>query len=80
MLDLSDVKGDITTADVMGCQKKIVEKMIDKKTDYTIGLKQNQHSMKESSSNNDGVKISKALRSQVKSTRMSETLCENGIS
>ena len=26
----------------MSCQKKIVEKIIDKKADYTIGLKQNQ--------------------------------------
>ena len=37
LLDLIDVKGDIVTADAMSCQKKI-----DKKADYTIGLKQNQ--------------------------------------
>ena len=42
LLDLIDVKGDIVTADAMSCQKKIVEKIIDKKVDYTIGLKQNQ--------------------------------------
>ena len=42
LLDLIDVKGDIVTADAMSCQKKIVEKIIDKKADYTIGLKQNQ--------------------------------------
>lgn len=42
MFDLIDVKGDIATANVMSCQKKIVEKIIDKKADYTIGLKQNQ--------------------------------------
>ena len=28
-------------ADAISCQKKIVEKIIDKKADYTIGLKQN---------------------------------------
>ena len=42
LLDLIDVKGDIVTADAMSCQKKIVEKIIDRKADYTIGLKQNQ--------------------------------------
>lgn len=36
------MKGDIVTADAMSCRKKIVEKIIDKKADYTIGLKQNQ--------------------------------------
>ncbi len=42
LLDLIDVKGDIVTADTMSCQKKIVEKIIEKRSDYTIGLKQNQ--------------------------------------
>ena len=42
LLDLIDVKSDIVTADAMSCQKKIAEKIIDKKADYTIGLKQNQ--------------------------------------
>ena len=45
LLDLIDVKGDIVTADAMSCQKKIVEKIIDKKADYTIGLKQNQSAL-----------------------------------
>jgi len=42
LLDLIDVKGDIVTADAMSCQKKIVEKIVEKEADYTIGLKQNQ--------------------------------------
>lgn len=42
LLDLIDIEGDIVTADAMSCQKKIVEKIIEKKADYTIGLKQNQ--------------------------------------
>ena len=42
LLDLIDVEGDIVTADAMSCQKKIVEKIIKKKADYAIGLKQNQ--------------------------------------
>ena len=33
LLDLIDVKGGIVTADAMSCQKKIVEKIIDKKAD-----------------------------------------------
>lgn len=42
LLDLIDVKGEIVTADAMSCQKKIVQKIAEKKADYTIGLKQNQ--------------------------------------
>lgn len=42
LIELIDIKGDIVTADAMSCQKKIVEKIIEKKADYTIGLKQNQ--------------------------------------
>lgn len=42
LLDIIDVEGAIVTADAMSCQKKIVEKIIEKKADYTIGLKQNQ--------------------------------------
>lgn len=37
-----DVEDAIITADAMSCQKKIAEKIIGKKSDYTIGLKQNQ--------------------------------------
>ena len=42
LLALIDVEGAIVTADAMSCQKKIVEKIIEQKADYTIGLKQNQ--------------------------------------
>lgn len=42
LLDLIDVEGAIVTADAISCQKKIVEKITEKKADYTIGLKQNQ--------------------------------------
>src|SRR5262249_74541 len=36
------IAGSIVTIDAMGCQTKIVEKIIDKKADYVIGLKGNQ--------------------------------------
>ena len=42
LLDLIDIEGAIITADAMSCQKKITEKIIQKKADYVIGLKQNQ--------------------------------------
>ncbi|MCD8311199.1 MAG: ISAs1 family transposase [Firmicutes bacterium] len=42
LLDLIDAEGAIVTADAMNCQKKTVEKIIEKKADYTIGLKENQ--------------------------------------
>lgn len=42
LLNLIDIEEAIVTADAMSCQKKIVEKIMEKKADYTIGLKQNQ--------------------------------------
>ena len=42
LLDLIDVEGAVVTADAMSCQKKIVEKIVEEKADYVIGLKQNQ--------------------------------------
>ena len=42
LLDLIDVEGAIVTANAMSCQKTIVEKIIECKAEYTIGLKLNQ--------------------------------------
>lgn len=42
LLDLIDVEGGIVTIDAMGCQKKIVEKIVKQKADYAIALKGNQ--------------------------------------
>ena len=45
LLELIDVNGAIVTADAMSCQKKIVEKISDKRADYVIGLKENQRAL-----------------------------------
>ena len=42
LLELLDLKGVIVTADAMGCQKKIAEKITEKKSDYVLSLKGNQ--------------------------------------
>jgi predicted transposase YbfD/YdcC len=42
LLDLLDIAGAIVTIDAMGCQSKIVEKIVDKQADYLISLKGNQ--------------------------------------
>ena len=43
LLDLLEIKGCIVTIDAMGCQKKIVEKIVvDKEADYVLSLKGNQ--------------------------------------
>lgn len=47
LLDLLAIKGAIVTIDAMGCQKKIAEKIIDKKADYVLGLKGNQGSLRD---------------------------------
>ncbi|MFA6857607.1 MAG: ISAs1 family transposase [Treponema sp.] len=45
LLELMDLKGVIVTIDAMGCQKKIVEKITEKKSDYLISLKGNQSTL-----------------------------------
>lgn len=42
LLEELDCEGGIITIDAMGCQKAIVEKIIEKKADYLIALKENQ--------------------------------------
>lgn len=42
LLDILDIKNSIVTLDAMHCQKETVEKIIDKKGNYIIGLKGNQ--------------------------------------
>lgn len=42
LLDMIDVEGATVTIDAMGCQREIVEKIVEKGGDYIIGLKKNQ--------------------------------------
>jgi len=42
LLDLLSVTGCIVTIDAMGCQKKIAQKIRDKKADYVLSVKDNQ--------------------------------------
>lgn len=42
LIDILDIEGATITIDAMGCQSKIVEKIINKKANYLIGLKGNQ--------------------------------------
>ena len=47
LLDLIDVQGCIVTIDAMGCQTKIIERIVTKKGDYVIALKGNQPDLHE---------------------------------
>jgi predicted transposase YbfD/YdcC len=47
LLELLDIAGAIVTLDAMGCQSKIVEKIVEKGADYLIGLKGNQGKLNE---------------------------------
>ena len=42
LLDLIDVSGGMVTIDAMGCQTEIIEKIMEKKADACIAVKQNQ--------------------------------------
>ncbi|MDF1757223.1 MAG: ISAs1 family transposase [Legionellaceae bacterium] len=45
LLDLLDSKGCIVTIDAMGCQEDIAAKIIDKKSDYILVVKDNQKNL-----------------------------------
>lgn len=45
LLELLDIVGATVTIDAMGCQTKIVEKIVEKQADYVISLKGNQGSL-----------------------------------
>lgn len=45
LLDLLNIEGCIVTADAMSCQKAIVKKVVEKKADYVLGLKENQRTV-----------------------------------
>jgi predicted transposase YbfD/YdcC len=47
LLEMLDMTGSTVTIDAMGCQTKIVEKIIDKGANYVIGLKGNQGELHE---------------------------------
>ena len=47
LLEMLDLAGSIVTIDAMGCQTKIVEKIVDKDANYVIGLKGNQGQLNE---------------------------------
>lgn len=42
ILDLLDLEDATVTIDAMGCQTKVVEKIVEKKANYVLGLKGNQ--------------------------------------
>lgn len=45
LLDILDINGSIVTIDAMGCQKKIVKKIIELGGDYVLSLKGNQRNL-----------------------------------
>ncbi len=45
LLDLLFIEGSIITIDAMGCQTKIVDKIIEKKADYLLAVKGNQSNL-----------------------------------
>src|SRR3954468_3502187 len=45
LLNLLDIKGCLVTIDAMGCQEDIAAKIIDKKSDYILAVKDNQKNL-----------------------------------
>lgn len=42
LLDLLDLKGAVVTIDAMGCQREIAQKILDRKANYVLAVKDNQ--------------------------------------
>src|SRR5215208_386662 len=47
LLDMLAIEGAIVTIDAMGCQRAIARKILDKKADYVLALKDNQTTLRE---------------------------------
>ena len=47
LLDMLWIEGAIVTIDAMGCQRAIARKILDKKADYVLALKDNQTTLRE---------------------------------
>jgi predicted transposase YbfD/YdcC len=47
LLDMLAIDGAIVTIDAMGCQRAIARKILDKKADYVLALKDNQTTLRE---------------------------------
>jgi predicted transposase YbfD/YdcC len=47
LLDMLAIEGAVVTADAMGCQRDIAQKIKDKKADYILALKGNQGALRE---------------------------------
>jgi predicted transposase YbfD/YdcC len=47
LLDMLAIDGAIVTIDAMGCQRAIAQKILDKRADYVLALKDNQATLRE---------------------------------
>ena len=47
LLDLLAIEGAIVTIDAIGCQRAIADKILEKKADYVLALKDNQSTLRE---------------------------------
>src|SRR4051812_33145223 len=47
LLDMLSIEGAIVTIDAMGCQRDIARKILDKKAEYVLALKDNQATLRE---------------------------------
>src|SRR3954463_1375102 len=47
LLDMLAIEGAVVTIDAMGCQRDIAQKLVDKKADYVLALKDNQTTLRE---------------------------------
>src|SRR3954469_23211040 len=47
LLDMLAIEGAIVTIDAIGCQRAIAQKIVDKKADYVLALKDNQTTLRE---------------------------------
>ena len=70
LLDVLSLKGCVITIDAMGCQTKIAKKIIDKKADYMLAVKENQSALLEN--------ITDSFRFIKPASTFTQTECDHG--
>jgi predicted transposase YbfD/YdcC len=65
-LNALELAGTVVTIDAMGCQREIAEKIIEKKADYVLAVKENQGLLAEQVK--DSFLLLDSMRSAEKST------------
>jgi len=78
LLELLDLEGCVISIDAMGCQKDIAEKVLERKADYLLAVKDNQLTLKEETEALFACTASQSINEQITKDhgRIEERVCQ----